>query len=70
MTTNETENPYWQIPEKGTTLEIKYKYDEQKGEIVRLTDSHEEDIRIVTQQSWEFYGERTEEARKLVLAGK
>jgi len=70
MTTNETDNPYWQIPEKGSTLEVLYKYDEKSGEVVRITDSHDDDIRAVTQQSWEFYGERTENARKLVLEGK
>ena len=70
MTPNETESPYWKIPEKGTTLEIIYKYDEKQGGVIRLTDSHEDDIRTVTQQSFEFYGERIENARKLVHEGK
>lgn len=70
MATNETDNPYWKLPEKGATLEVLYKYDEESGKVVRITESHEDDARIVTQQSWEFYGERADEARKLVLAGK
>jgi hypothetical protein len=69
ITETDPDFPYKKIPEKGTTLEVFYRYDEKEGKIIRTTDYHEDHERIFIQQSWEFYGERTAEARKLVLDG-
>ena len=69
MTDNNIETPYWKIPEKGKTIEVFYRYDEKEGKIIRTTDSHEDHERLFIQQTWDTYGERTEEARKQVLAG-
>jgi hypothetical protein len=70
MTENDIDTPYLKIPEKGKTIEVFYRYDEKEGKIIRTSDSHEDHERIFIQQSWDFYGERTDDARKEVLAGR
>ena len=69
MNENDINNPYWKLPEQGERKEVFYRYDEKEGKIICTTDSHDENDRIFIQQAWDNYGERADEARKLVQAG-
>jgi hypothetical protein len=69
MSTEEKENNYWQIPDKDAAIQVRYRYDENEGKIVIITDKHDESGHLILQQAWDTYGERADEARKQVLAG-
>ena len=68
---NSPENPNQVYKDKnyGQHREILYSYDE-KGNFQKTVGYHGEPDRVVLQQSWDLFNDRTEEARQKVLAGK
>ncbi len=53
----------------GQYRELLYDYDKD-GNFQRNVGFHNEQERIILQQAWDLFGERIEEARQKVLAGK
>jgi hypothetical protein len=70
MNTNETVSPYWQIQKEDAPIVISYRYDEKEGKVIRIESQHDESGHLLLQQAWNNSGERTEEARRLLLSGQ
>lgn len=65
----ENSNPVYKDKNYGQYREMLYSYDEN-GNFQKSVSYHGEPDRVVLQQSWDLFNERTEEARQKVLAGK
>jgi len=68
---NSTENPntVYKNKDHGQYRELLYTYDE-KGNFQKSVGFHGEPDRVVLEQAWDLFIERTEAARQKVLAGK
>jgi hypothetical protein len=62
-------NPVYKDERYGQYREMLYYYN-QDGTFEKKVGKHGESDRVVLQQAWDFFNERTEEARRKVLAGK
>ncbi|MCX6284781.1 MAG: hypothetical protein NTW31_11175, partial [Bacteroidetes bacterium] len=64
----ENTDPVYKNKDYGQYRELFYSYDEQ-GNFGKTVGYHGEPDRLVLQQSWDLFNDRTEEARQKVLAG-
>jgi hypothetical protein len=62
-------NPVYKDDSYGQYRELFYSYGDD-GHFEKTVGFHGEPDRITLQQAWDFFNERTEEARQKVLAGK
>ena len=62
-------NPVYKDDRYGQYRELLYSYGKD-GQFEKTVGFHGEPIRIPLQQAWDHFGERIEEARLKVLAGK
>ena len=65
----QTTNPVYKDQRYGQSRELFYYYDKD-GRYEKKVGFHGEPDRVILQQAWDFFGERIEEARLKVLAGK
>ncbi len=65
----ENQNPVYKNKDYGQSRELLYSY-ENDGQYKKTVGYHGEPDRIILQQAWDHFGERIEEARKRVKAGK
>jgi len=65
----ENTNPVYKDQRYGQSRELLYTYDED-GKYHRTIGYHGEPDRVILQQAWDHFGERIEDARKQVIAGK
>ena len=68
-TSAETTNTVYKNKDYGQYRELLYSYDEN-GNFEKTVGYHGEPDRVVLEQSWDLFNERTEEARQKVLSGK
>lgn len=62
-------NPVYKDERYGQFREMLYNYD-PSGTYEKNVGFHGEPDRVILQQAWDYFNERTEEARQNVLAGK
>jgi len=65
----QTSNPVYTDQRMGQSRELFYYYD-QDGRYVKKVGFHGEPTRVILQQAWDTFAERSEAARQKVLAGK
>ncbi|NCA76449.1 MAG: hypothetical protein EOM90_08940 [Alphaproteobacteria bacterium] len=65
----ENQNPVYKNKDYGQSRELLYSY-ENDGQYKKTVGFHGEPDRIILQQAWDLFGERIEDARKRVKAGK
>lgn len=65
----ENQNPIYKNKDYGQSRELLYSY-ENDGQYKKTVGFHGETDRIILQQAWDLFGERIEDARKRVKAGK
>ena len=65
----ENSNPVYKDQRYGQSRELLYTYDKD-GQYHRNVGFHGEPDRVILQQAWDHFGERIEDARKRVIAGK
>jgi len=65
----ENSNPVYTDQRYGQSRELLYTYDKD-GQFHRNVGYHGEPDRVILQQAWDHFGERIEDARQKVLAGK
>jgi hypothetical protein len=64
----ENSNPVYKDERYGQYRELFYTYG-REGKFEKTVGFHDESDRVTLQQAWDFFNERTEEARQKVLAG-
>lgn len=66
---DENQNPVYKDKAYGQYRELSYSY-EDGGKYEKTVGFHGEADRLILQQAWDLFNERTEDARQRVLSGK